>query len=64
MNDGPQRFSKLADTLLEAFVLRETNVKDLCVNLARDGKIERTWGDGNRKPSDESRIELRAVTPY
>jgi len=59
--DGPQRFSKLADALLEAFMLRETNVKDLCVDLARDGEIDRTWGNGNRKPGDGSRIELRAA---
>jgi hypothetical protein len=30
--------------LLQGFMIRETNVKDLCVDLAREGKIQRTWG--------------------
>jgi hypothetical protein len=40
-------------------MLRETNVKDICVELAATGKIERTWGGGNRKPSDDSLIKLK-----
>jgi hypothetical protein len=39
--------------------LRETNVKDICVELAKTGKIENTWGIGNRKPRDEDLIRLK-----
>jgi len=58
---GSQSFSKVVDALLQVFMLRETNVKDICVDLARDGKIQRTWGGGNRKPGDESMISSRVV---
>lgn len=57
-DDGSQPFSKVVDLLLQDFMLRETNVKDLCVELHREGKIPNTWGNGNRKPMDSSRIEL------
>jgi three-Cys-motif partner protein len=57
-DDGSQPFSKVVDLLLQDFMLRETNVKDLCVELHREGKIPNTWGNGNRKPTDSSRIEL------
>jgi hypothetical protein len=56
--DGPKRFSRVVDALLQAFMLRETNVKDLCSELAKEGKIRRTWGAGNRKPADDSMIGL------
>lgn len=55
---GPTRFSSVVTMLLEPFILRETNVKDICVELARAGKIENTWGKGNRKPQNESLIKL------
>ncbi|HEY1979296.1 MAG TPA: three-Cys-motif partner protein TcmP [Xanthobacteraceae bacterium] len=54
--DGPRQFAKVVDTLLQAFILRETNVKDICVELAREGKIQNTWGTGNRKPTDQTKI--------
>lgn len=56
--NGAMRFSKVVDLLLQAFMLRETNVKDVCVELSRDGKIGNSWGTGNRKPADTSLIEL------
>jgi protein gp37 len=31
----------------------------ICVDLARTGKIENTWGDGNRKPRDKDTIKLK-----
>jgi hypothetical protein len=40
-------------------MLRVTNVKDICVALARTGKIENTWGGGTRKPRDEDSIKLK-----
>jgi three-Cys-motif partner protein len=53
---GPLQFAKVVDALLQAFMLRETNVKDICVELAREGKIQNTWGTGNRKPTDQTKI--------
>jgi hypothetical protein len=58
---GPRVFSSVLVALLQAYMLRETNVKDICVDLAKAGKIENTWGNGNRKPRDENVIKLRAV---
>ena len=56
--NGPLRFSSVVARLLQAYMLRETNVKDICVDLAKAGKIENTWGGGNRKPRDGSTIRL------
>lgn len=50
------RFSEVVVKLLQPYMLRETNIKDLCVDLAKAGKIENTWGGGNRKPRDDSLI--------
>jgi hypothetical protein len=45
-------------------VLRETNVKDVCVQLADDGLIENTWKSGSRKkPFDGTPIKLSAAEP-
>jgi three-Cys-motif partner protein len=57
---GPLRFSNIWPTLLQAHMLRVTNVKDVCVELARDGRIEDTWGKASRKPQDEHIIRLVA----
>jgi hypothetical protein len=54
---GPMSFSELWEMILQAYMLRVTNVKDICVDLARTGKIENTWGSGNRKPSDKDAIQ-------
>lgn len=59
LRSGPIQFSSVVARLLQAYVLRETNVKDICVELAKAGKIENTWGSGNRKPRDESIIKLK-----
>lgn len=56
-------FANVVDALLQAFMLRETNVKDVCVELARECKVENTWGGGTRKPNDQTQITLLA-TPY
>ena len=53
-------FSSVLVALLEPYMLRETNVKDICVALANAGKIENTWGSGSRKPQDDSIIKLMA----
>lgn len=57
---SPITFSAAVAGLLQAYMLRETNVKDICVELAKVGKIENTWGGGNRKPRDEDLIILKA----
>jgi hypothetical protein len=57
---GSRRFSNVLVSLLQAYMLRETNVKDICVSLAKAGIIENTWGSGNRKPRDECLIGLAA----
>lgn len=56
---GPLSFSDLWEMLLQAYILRVTNVKDICVDLAKIGTIENTWGGGNRKPRDQDAIKLR-----
>ena len=53
-------FSSVLVALLEPYMLRETDVKDICVALANAGKIENTWGSGSRKPQDDSIIKLMA----
>jgi restriction endonuclease Mrr len=57
------RFSEAVVKLLQPYMLRETNVKDICVDLSKAGKIENTWGLGNRKPRDESVITLKTRNP-
>jgi hypothetical protein len=53
------KFSQVVSGLLQPFMLRETNVKDICVDLAKADRIENTWGRGNRKPSHNDLIKLR-----
>jgi three-Cys-motif partner protein len=59
---GPRLFSTLLVSLLQAHMLRETNIKDICVKLAKERKIENTWGSGTRKPRDESLIKLTTAS--
>jgi hypothetical protein len=56
---GPIHFSKVWVVLLQAYMLRVTNVKDVCVDLAKFDKIDNTWGGGTRKPRDEDMITLK-----
>lgn len=56
---GPIHFSKLWVMLLQAHMLRVTNVKDVCVYLAKIGEIDNTWGGGTRKPRDGDMIKLK-----
>jgi len=55
------RFSNVVAAVLEAYMLRETNVKDICVALAKAGKIENTWEGDNRKPRDDTIIQLKTT---
>ncbi len=54
-------FVDVLDAMLQAFMLRETNVKNVCVELAKRGKIENTWGTGGRKPTDHTVIKLASA---
>jgi three-Cys-motif partner protein len=56
---GPMSFSGLWEMILRTYMLRVTNVKDICVDLAGIGKIENTWGGSNRKPKDTDTIKLK-----
>ena len=56
------RFDSVVGELLERHMLRETNIKDICVALAAAGQIENTWGDGSRKPNRESIIRLKIMS--
>jgi len=55
---GPISFSRLWETILRAYMLRVTNVKDICVDLAKSGAIDQPWGGGTRKPRDQDVIKL------
>lgn len=57
----PLPFSSVLVHLLEAYMLRETNIKDICVDLAKAEKIENTWGGRNRKPHDDNLVRLRTA---
>ena len=56
---GPISFSGLWEIILQAYMLRVTNVKDICVDLAKSGAIEQPWGGGTRKPRDQDAIRLK-----
>jgi three-Cys-motif partner protein len=56
---APVQFNQVVTRLLQPYMLRETNVKDICVELARAGRIENTWGGGNRKPKDADIIGIK-----
>jgi three-Cys-motif partner protein len=58
---GPLKFSQVLVGLLQAYMLRETNIKDICVDLAKAGTINNTWGGGNRKPHDGDMISPKAL---
>jgi three-Cys-motif partner protein len=54
-------FPTVLACLLQPYMLRETNVKDICIALAKAGKIENTWGAGNRKPRDGNTIRIKST---
>jgi hypothetical protein len=55
---GAMKCANVVDALLEAFMLRETNVKDICAKLAKEGAIQNAWGIGSRRPTDDTVIRL------
>lgn len=56
---GPISFSGLWEMILQAYMLRITNVKDICVDLAKSGVIEQAWAGRARKPRDQDTIRLK-----
>lgn len=60
--DGAKPFVRVWTAVLQRFALRVTNVKDICVALSRANRIENTWGNGNKKPKDETIIKLKIHT--
>jgi three-Cys-motif partner protein len=61
---GPHHFRKIWVPLLRGYMLRVTNVKDVCCDLAEAGVIENTWkAFGRRKPDDYDLIGLRVYPP-
>ena len=55
----PVPFSRVCAGILESFMLRETNAKDMCVELADEGIIRNSWaeaGSRQRKPSNDDLI--------
>jgi three-Cys-motif partner protein len=58
---APILFSSLTMLVLEQFMLRETDVKDICVELANENVIAASWKSeqpSKRKPNDSTKIEL------
>lgn len=56
---GPSQFSDVVARLIQTYMLRETDIKDICVDLAKAGEIENTWGGGIRKPREGAEIKLK-----
>lgn len=56
---GDYQFDPLALAIMQTFMLRETDVKDICVDLAKRGVITNTWkSERKRKPSKHHVIAL------
>lgn len=53
-------FRKVRTSVMKVFRLRETDVKDVCVSLAEEGRIKTTWKErGGRKPDLNDIIALQ-----
>lgn len=42
-------FSRVAESIMNRFALKETHVKDLIVEISREGYVDNTWSHGRRK---------------
>ena len=57
---GPVPFRQAVVNLQQAYMLRETNVKDICCTLASSGLLEPNWIVGRqKKPQDDTILMLR-----
>jgi three-Cys-motif partner protein len=62
-NVGQSTFERVVEWLLEPNMVRETTVKDICVDLAKSNVIDDTWtAGGKRKPQNDSIIRLKTQT--
>ena len=56
---GPVKFDDLCVAMLQLFMLRVTDAKDICVAMADEGTVVNTWrADNKRKPHDHHQIGL------
>ena len=56
----PKPFSEIWPPILDRFMVRKTDAKDICVELGKAGVIKETWrqnGSRRRKPDDADQIE-------
>jgi len=56
----PKPFSDIWPPMIDAFMLRKTDAKDICVELAKSGELKETWRmnrSKRRKPGDDDQIE-------
>ncbi len=56
----PKPFSEVWPQMLDRFMVRKTDAKDICVDLAKAGEIKATWrqnGSRRRKPDDGDLID-------
>ncbi|UWU12799.1 three-Cys-motif partner protein TcmP [Rhizobium sullae] len=56
----PKPFSDIWPPMLDNFMLRKTDARDICVELGKAGEIKETWrmnGSRRRKPDDTDKIE-------
>ncbi|ANL47566.1 methyltransferase domain-containing protein [Rhizobium phaseoli] len=56
----PKPFSAIWPPMLDNFMLRRTDARDICVELGKAGEIKETWrmnGSKRRKPEDSDMIE-------
>lgn len=56
----PKSFSEIWPQMLDRFMVRKTDAKDICVELAKAGEIKNTWrmnGSRRHKPGDADQIE-------
>lgn len=53
---GEAPFDEVCAEILQVFMLRETNVKDVCVDLQKSSSIEKTWEKKKPKSGDQIRL--------
>lgn len=60
LNDqgGTAQFDDLCAELMQAFMLRETHVKDVCVRLHNEEKLVKSWEKMKPKSGDEIRLTV------
>lgn len=60
LSNGPKPFHEIWPSILDQFMLRKTDAKQVCVELAKAGEIKETWrlnGSRRRTPDENDKIE-------